>query len=260
MLEDNVVYWAKFHNEGFFGFSTTRDFEMGSLAHIIPILLMLITIFVIYKYRNKIKENPKLDNNIASTLTIIMIFAELSYWWRIIYVGPESETAHGLLFKLPIQVCQWTLLITVCAMITKSKNLLGTSFFLASIPTLLAIVAPMVLYNTGPSYFRYYQFWLEHLIPVISVYYMLFMHRYKIEFKHIISALSVLSVLFFTACKANKLIDSKYSFRYLYMNYMRKIPFLASTNDFQLYIVCVLTFFLGFYIIYGIYKYIINKK
>ena len=259
MINGDVIYWAKFHNEGFFGFSATKDFNIGSLAHIIPILLAIIVLFLIYKYRNEIRNNPKLDNNIISILTIIMIFAELSYWWRIIYVGPESQTAHGLLFKLPIQVCQWTLLITVCAMITKSKSLMGISFFLTSIPTLLAIGYPVVLNNTGPSYFRYYQFWLEHLVPVVSVYYMLFVHEYKIEFKHIIYALSVLTALFFIACKANTLIDSKYSFKYLYMNYMRKIPFLVNTSDFQLYIACAITFFLGFYIIYRIYKYIINK-
>lgn len=259
MLENDVVYWAKFHNEGFFGFSTTKDFYIGSLAHIIPILLAIIVIFIIYKYRNEIRNNQKLDNNIMSILTIVMMFAELSYWWRIIYVGPESQTAHGLLFKLPIQVCQWTLLITVCAMITKSKSLIGTSFFLTSIPTLLAIGYPIVLNKTGVSYFRYYQFWLEHLVPVISVYYMLFVHKYRIEFKHIIYALSVLTALFFVACKANKLIGPEYSFKYLYMNYMRKIPFLAGTSDFQLYLACAITFFLGFYIIYRVYKYIINK-
>lgn len=259
MLDNETVYWAEFYNEGFFGFSETTDFKIGSLAHVIPIILTLLVIFLIYKYRTYFRNNNKVDNNVMTILTIIMIFAELTYWWRLAYVGTSAKTVHNMFGLLPIQVCQWTLLITVCAMISKSEKLIGTAFFLTSIPSVIAIAIPTVLARTGPSYYRYYQFWLEHLVPIISVYYMIFVHEYKINFKHILYSQLILSLLFIAGSKANVLLGENSSVKYLYMQYMRKIPFLTNTNDFELFIVCFIAFFIAFYIIYRIYN-LIEKK
>lgn len=259
-MSDGVSnYWAYFYNQGFFGFGNPDDFKIGSFAHIIPILLLLVAIFLIYKYRNVFKNNSKLDKRVTEILIIIMIFSELSYWWRLVYAGPGNDTVHNLLGRLPIQVCQWTLLITVCGMICKSEDMIGVSFFMASVPSLLAIIYPSVLSRTGPSYFRYYQYWFEHIIPVISVYYMLFVHNYKVKFKHLIYSLLILTLLYYVGSKANVLLDKNVTTRYLYMNYMRKIPILANTNDLELYFVCIILIFIAFYIIYRIYKYITNK-
>ena len=255
----NIEIWSEFYKDGFFGYSETIDFTLGSLAHIIPILITIFIIFVIYKNKDRLKNNIKLDSNIIYILIFIMLFAEMSYWWRLLYTGPGNSEAHSMLSKLPIQVCQWTLLITVFALITKSNNLLGTAFFLTTLPSLLAIIVPTVIEKTGPSYFRYYQYWLEHLTPIISVYYMIFVHSYKIKFKHIIYTGFVLSVLFFIGSKANVLIPSGIKHLYLYMDYLRKIPFLTNVNDFVLYLFCLGIIFPSFCIVYIIYKKLESK-
>ena len=46
---------VKFFSKGFFGYSNKQDFFMGSIWHILPIVLMIIVIILIYKNREKIK-------------------------------------------------------------------------------------------------------------------------------------------------------------------------------------------------------------
>ena len=44
---------------------------------------------------------------------------------------------------------------------------------------LLPLFFPAVISAMGPGYYRYYQFRGEHLLPVIGMYYMMFVHEYK---------------------------------------------------------------------------------
>ncbi len=47
-------YDYKYYHEGFFGYSLEENFSYFSLAHILPILLLGIAIFLTYKYREKL--------------------------------------------------------------------------------------------------------------------------------------------------------------------------------------------------------------
>ena len=77
---------VKFFSEGFFGYSSEKDFYMGSIWHILPIVLMIITICLIYKYRKRIK-NYKYETRVRYILAFVMLIVEMSFFWRLEYVG-----------------------------------------------------------------------------------------------------------------------------------------------------------------------------
>ena len=53
-----------------------------------------------------------------------MLLAEMSYFWRLLYVGSSEPTnVVDLLDKLPLQVCEWTCIISCFMLMKKSKNL-----------------------------------------------------------------------------------------------------------------------------------------
>ena len=63
---------VKFFRDGFFGYSSQKDFYMGSIWHILPIVIMIIVIFLIYKYREKIK-NYKNERAVRFILAFVMM-------------------------------------------------------------------------------------------------------------------------------------------------------------------------------------------
>ena len=102
---------ANFFSEGFFGYSNKQDFFIGSIWHILPIVLMILVIILIYKNREKIK-NFKYETSVRYILAFVMMIVEMSFFWRLLYVGNQGET-DTMLTYLPLQMCQWGLLICI---------------------------------------------------------------------------------------------------------------------------------------------------
>ncbi len=80
---------VKFFSDGFFGYSTKQDFFMGSVWHILPIALMILVIILIYKNREKIR-NYKYEPRIRFILAFVMLMAEMTFFWRLLYVGNQG--------------------------------------------------------------------------------------------------------------------------------------------------------------------------
>ena len=74
-MKDFLVY--------FFGEGDTVEFNNFSVAHFLPILVGLITIFLIYHFRNSIKDN-KNEKIFRYILAFGLIFSEMAYYWRLV--------------------------------------------------------------------------------------------------------------------------------------------------------------------------------
>ena len=70
---------------------------------------------------------------------------------------------------------------------------------------------------TGPTYYRYYQFWLEHALPVFATLYMMFVHELKPSFKGMLVVFAILFVFAIICIRINALIPGA--------NYMYLAPF-----------------------------------
>ena len=84
----------------------------------------------------------------------------------------------------------------------------------------IALIYPLVIKNAGPRYYRYYQFWLEHILPIISVFYLMFVHDMKPEKKGILYTCFITVPLTIIALIANSRIEGA---RYLYLTLDVKI-------------------------------------
>ena len=208
-----------FFSDGFFGYSKEKDFFMGSFWHILPIVLMIIVIILIYKYRKQIREY-KYETRIRYILSFIMLIVEMSYFWRLLYVGSEGKY-DTMMGYLPIQMCQWGLIICVFTVISKNKKLFSINYFITLLFASIAIFDPLVIEKTGPGYYRYYQFWLEHILPIISIFYLMFVHNMKPEYSGIYKTFIVTLPLAALAIVANNMVPGA---RYLYLTLDIPLP------------------------------------
>ena len=176
--------WSEFYKEGFFGYGEEGDFTYFSFWHFLPIILLIVGIVLTYIFRDKI-ANSKHEKTFRFILGCAMLLAEFGYFWRLLYVGPSDKEVHTMLFNLPIQVCEWTCIFAVLMVFTESKHLFDIDVVICLTLGIAPLLLPAVILTSGPSYFRYYQFWLEHILPIYSVFYMMFVKGYRYDVKKI---------------------------------------------------------------------------
>ena len=186
----------------FLGQGTEVEFTNFSLAHFLPILIMVATILAISRFRQPI-ANWKWEKKIRYVLAFLLILSEMSYYWRLIAVpslGP-NPTDH-----LPITVCGWVVVFGSYMLLGKSQTLFDICYFWLLSGSVFALITPTVISYTGPTRFRYYQFWVEHTLGYIAVFYMIFVHGMRPTIKSALKAYGALVVLAAIAYWANDLI------------------------------------------------------
>ena len=186
----------------FFGKGEEIEFSNFTLAHFLPILVTAVLILFIYRYRDSIRE-MKNEHYFRYGIAFAMIVSEMSYYWRLIAIpslGPNPVD------HLPITVCGWVAVFGSYMVIGKSQTLFDLSYFWSLAGSTFALLTPTVITYTGPTRFRYYQFWAEHLLCYVAIFYMIFVHKMRPTVKSIVKAYGGLTVLAVIAYFANRMI------------------------------------------------------
>ena len=195
----------------FFGKGETEEFKTFGLSHILPILVAAAIIYLIYRYRDRLREG-RADEKIRYAMAFIMIVSEMSYFWRL--VGITSLNPNPI-DHLPITMCGWGIIFASYLVIGKSQTLFDIVYFWLFAGTIFALITPTVITYTGPTRFRYYQFWLEHTMGYIAVFYMIFVHKMRPTVRSAIKSYVALFILAAIAFVANRVIGP--GANYLYM-------------------------------------------
>lgn len=195
----------------FFGAGEEVEFRNFTFAHLAPILMAAGIIYLIFRFRNQIRDS-KHETTIRYILAFTMIVSEMSYFWRL--VGVEALNPNAV-DHLPITICGWSIVFCSYLVIGKSQSLFDIAYFWLFAGTIFALITPSaVLSMTGPTRYRYYQFWIEHTFGYISIFYMMFVHKMRPTVKSIIKSYGVLLVLAITAYIANDMLPGA---NYLFM-------------------------------------------
>lgn len=186
----------------FLGAGENEEFWNFTLAHVLPILLAVVVILLTYRYRERLRTF-KHEAAVRYVLAFALICSEMSYYWRLIAIpslGPNPVD------HLPITVCGWAVVFASYMVIGKSQTLFDIVYFWALAGSIFALITPTVITFTGPTRFRYYQFWAEHLLGYIAVFYMIFVHGMRPTWKSFAKAYVALAVLAVIAYGANQII------------------------------------------------------
>ena len=186
----------------FFGKGDEVEFSNFTLAHFLPIFVAAALIFLVWRHREGIRE-MKNEHCFRYALAFAMIISEMSYYWRLIAI-PSLEP--NPVDHLPITVCGWVAVFGSYMVIGKSQTLFDLSYFWSLAGSTFALLTPTVITYTGPTRFRYYQFWAEHLLCYVAIFYMIFVHKMRPTVKSIVKAYGGLTVLAVIAYFANRMI------------------------------------------------------
>lgn len=196
----------------FFGQGEKIEFTNFSLAHFIPLILLGVVLFLIIKYKDKIKES-KHEKTYRMTLSFMLIITEMSYFWRL--VGIVDLNANPI-DHLPITVCGWAVIFCSNLVLSKSQTLFDIVYFWLLSGTLISIFTPSaVLSYCGPTRFRFYQFWLEHTLGFVALFYMIFVKGMRPTWKSMAKSAIVLTILAIIAFTANEILGPGANYLFL---------------------------------------------
>lgn len=195
----------------FFGQGQEIEFKNFTLAHFLPIIIMSVIIYFIYRYREQLR-NYKHEKNIRMVMAFLLIICEMSYYWRLVGVPSLNPNPHE---HLPISVCGWAIICGSYLLVTKSQSLFDVTYFFIFSGTIFALATPTVISYCGPTRFRYYQFWGEHLFGYMAIFYMIFVHKMRPTAKSFVRAYICLAVLAVIAFIANQMLGA--GANYLFM-------------------------------------------
>lgn len=195
----------------FFGKGEQIEFVNFSFSHIAPILVLVAVIFLIGKNRDRIRQS-KYEKNYRYILAFALILSEMSYYWRLVGL---PELGPNPVDHLPITVCGWAVVFASYMVIGKTQSLFDICYFWLFSGSIFALITPTVISYTGPTRFRYYQFWVEHTMGYVAVFYMIFVHKMRPTVKSAVRAYIALIVLAAVAYFTNQMIGP--GANYLYM-------------------------------------------
>lgn len=194
----------------FFGEGTAPEFALFTPAHFAPVLLMLALIALISRCREQIRCS-KHEETLRYILAFALIVTDMSYYWRL--VGAPWLT-HGPMENLPIGVCGWAVIFCSYMLVGKKQFLFDISYFWLLSGSLFALITPTPLTYTGVTRFRYYQFWLEHTLGYVAIFYMIFVHGMRPTVRSAIRSYVALVAMAVIAYWVNRMIPGA---NYLYM-------------------------------------------
>jgi hypothetical integral membrane protein (TIGR02206 family) len=99
--------------------------------------------------------------------------------------------------------------------VTKSQSLFDIAYFWLFSGTIFALLTPTVITYTGPTRFRYYQFWLEHTLGYVTIFYMMFVHKMRPTIRSAVKSYSLLVVLAVVAYSANTMLGPGANYLFL---------------------------------------------
>jgi hypothetical integral membrane protein (TIGR02206 family) len=202
----------------FFGEGETEEFANFTLAHFLPILVAAGIIYLIFRFRKSIRE-MKHEHIFRYVLAFMLIVSEMSYYWRLVAV---PELGPNPVDHLPITVCGWVVVFSSYMLVGKNQTLFDISYFWVFAGTIFALITPTVITYTGPTRYRFYQFWAEHLLGYIAIFYMIFVHGMRPNWRSFRRSFISLAVLAVIAYVANDMIGP--GANYLFMSEPTETP------------------------------------
>ncbi len=187
----------------FLGQGDTVEFTNFTLAHLLPILFGAAVVLLIYRFRKPLRAHECVDKAARYALAFLLICSEMSYYWRLIAIPSLNPNAID---HLPITVCGWVVVFTSYMLVGRSQTLFDISYFWVFAGTVFALITPTVITYTGPTRFRYYQFWAEHLLGYVAIFYMIFVHKMRPTVRSAVKSYIALMVLAVIAYVANSVL------------------------------------------------------
>lgn len=189
--------------ETFFGHPyETYPFIMFSIDHITMIIVFLFITCFLYISRKKL---AMFDKSIRLGMFLGLFILEALY-----HIWLYKDGYWDISFTLPLQLCSISLILCLILLSTKSNVIFQIVFFIGITGAFMAIITPELF--LGFPHFRYFQFFITHMLIIWTCLYFVFTHQYRPTVKGLCWSFLFLNISATIAFFVNKLTEGNYMF------------------------------------------------
>ncbi|MBS3682291.1 TIGR02206 family membrane protein [Ornithinibacillus massiliensis] len=222
------------------------SFHLWGIHHLFMVFLFIFGAVLLLFCSKKWITNKRTSNFFRIGLLIILVSSELSYQTWGILNGSWNPREF-----LPFQLCSIAGIVTMLALLTKNKKIIQVILFIGIVPSFLAVVTPEL--HHGFPHFRFWQFFIHHLILSWACIFLVLTSTLKITFKKTIE--SYLYLLCYAAIIGffiNPIFDANFLFLARTPSTSTPLNFLG--DGFWYYFNLCMVGLLVFIAIYGVYN------
>jgi hypothetical integral membrane protein (TIGR02206 family) len=179
-------------------------FQPYGLSHLVVIALTVSVPFVLAAFVRKSRW-PRTERLVAQSFAALLVLN---------YVGFEIYLAatEGLLWQkaLPIQLCDWAMIVIVVALLTGRERWLELAYFWGIGGTLQAIITPDLKY-AFPN-IKFLTFFVAHCGIVVAIAFMMIVKRYRPHWFSIVRVFAWSELYFVLALIVDLLTGENYGY------------------------------------------------
>lgn len=186
------------------GFANDPSFPAFSTYHIVPIILILISICLIFKFKHKlnIEKNRKIFGKLLGI--VMLIQAILLYGWYI-YSG------IGLQDALPLYMCRVVAVVMIYDLLFSSTKFHYIAYFWGLLGGIIALLTPDTSGWVFP-HIMYTQFFITHGCMLSGIFLFVVIDGYKPSKKDFLKMTNFTIIFFLSVNIINFILDSNYSY------------------------------------------------
>lgn len=182
----------------------SKDYDMNNFEQFVPIIITIIILLSLIIYKNKIRNNNRVEKLIRYSLTIISLAIFMLYYliiWAIMGIKLDN---------LPLHLCYICNILCIILGFTKNKK----TFNFVIILGVMGGIGSLVSMDTSLSsmYFKYYQFMVSHISIIVIPIYFFIIHKYFFSKEDVIQVFIILQAVGIVIGIFNHLFQTNYFF------------------------------------------------
>jgi hypothetical integral membrane protein (TIGR02206 family) len=151
--------------------SPEHPFQPYGVPHLTVIFLTIASPFVLAAIV-RCAKSPRVERAIIVTLSAVLVFNYVGY---LIFIRSHGVVAWRQM--LPLQLCDWGMVVVIVAMWTGSQRWFEVAYFWGIGGTLQAVLTPNLTF--GFPDLRFFSFFISHSGIIIGVVFLMLTRRYR---------------------------------------------------------------------------------
>ncbi|WP_313805279.1 TIGR02206 family membrane protein [Cytobacillus sp.] len=177
-------------------------FEAFSISHLLMIAIFICGSIFLFKARDFLR---KYDKTARGVMFFVLFLLEFMYHFWLF-----KDDYWNISFTLPLQLCSVSLILCLILLVTKARVIFQVVYFIGITGAFMAILTPELF--LGFPHFRYFQFFITHMLIIWTCLYFVFVHTYKPTKKGLLTSFLFLNGSAGVAYTVNKFTGGNYMF------------------------------------------------
>lgn len=200
-------------------------FNLFGPLHNTLTLIVILGLYLIYRYRHRINNLSDKTKAIIKYLLIIVLYTNMFIYYNgFAYYGIYSWKKH-----LPIHFCYISSFSFMIALLFNKRNWYHVIYFFTFIGPVPAIIWPKMV--SSFDCFIFYQWIISHHVFLLGSFFVYYMYDFYITKDDIKKVIVIANLIFLFATIFNKVFDTNYIFSNEIPDYIFTLyPFLKNFN------------------------------